>query len=146
MNTKLAEMMNQYIADTSVEYVKLHNLHWNVTGGQFKAVHEYIETLYDALADVVDATAEVLKMNDQMPLGSMKDYLAITKIEELDNVEKSVKSVLEIALRDMKLLKEEAESIRKEAQEDDSFEVSNKMESDIENYAKTIWFVSSMLK
>ncbi len=43
MKKNLFEKLNKYLADTAVMYIKLHNLHWNVYGLQFKAVHEYLE-------------------------------------------------------------------------------------------------------
>ena len=46
MKKELATQMNAYLANIGVSYIKLHNLHWNVVGSQFKAAHEYLETLY----------------------------------------------------------------------------------------------------
>ena len=78
MKKELATQVNAYLANIGVSYIKLHNLHWNVVGSQFKAAHEYLETLYDALADVLDAIAELLKMNGEAPLASMKGCLLYT--------------------------------------------------------------------
>ena len=39
---KNVQQVNQYLADLSVWNVKLHNLHFNVTGPQFKSIHEYL--------------------------------------------------------------------------------------------------------
>ena len=61
-DANLNNALNTYIANIGVGYIKLHNLHWNVVGSQFKAVHEYLESLYDAFADVLDETAELLKI------------------------------------------------------------------------------------
>ena len=61
MNKNLVLKSNKYLANVGVEYIKLHNLHWNVIGLQFKAVHEYLESLYDSLADVLDEVAELIK-------------------------------------------------------------------------------------
>ena len=44
MNKNLVNKVNGYIANIGVSFVKMHNLHWNVVGSQFKAVHEYLET------------------------------------------------------------------------------------------------------
>ena len=44
MNKELTKSVNAYIANIGVGYIKLHNLHWNVVGSQFKAVHEYLES------------------------------------------------------------------------------------------------------
>lgn len=146
MNKQLVEKINGYLANVGVGYIKLHNLHWNVVGPEFKAVHEYLEGLYDGFAEVLDAVAEVLKMHDEMPLASLKDYLAVASIKELEAKDYGVKEVLEIVLADLKEMKAEAEAIRKLADEEDAYDVVAMMEGDLESYNKNIWFVKSMLK
>ena len=146
MNKQLVEKINGYLANVGVGYIKLHNLHWNVVGPEFKAVHEYLEGLYDGFAEVLDAVAELLKMNDEMPLASLKDYLAVASIKELEAKDYGVKEVLEIVLADLKEMKAEAEDIRKLADEEDAYDVVAMMEGDLEKYNKNIWFVKSMLK
>ena len=66
MKKNITNALNTYLADVSVLYFKWHNLHWNVVGPQFKAVHEYLETLYNNLADVLDEVAENLKINGEV--------------------------------------------------------------------------------
>ena len=143
MKKELVVKINKYLANVGVEYVKLHNLHWNVVGLQFKPVHEYLESLYDNMAEVLDEVAELLKMNKEMPLASLKDYLNVAEIEELESKEFKVLESLQIALADIKVLKANALEIRELAE--DNFSVSNMMEDHIENYNKVIWFVESML-
>ena len=146
MKQELAVKLNGYLANIGVSYVKLHNLHWNVTGPQFKAVHEYLETLYDAFAEVLDAAAELLKMNGVLPLASMKAYLAAATIEELESRELDVSAVLHTVLADMETLKTQAEDIRREADGQNQYDVVGLMEDDLSNYRKTIWFLTAMLK
>ena len=146
MKKELATKVNVYLANIGVSYIKLHNLHWNVVGSQFKAVHEYLETLYDTFADMLDATAEILKLNGEMPLASMKGYLSASTISELESSEMDVENVMKTVLKDMEALKNQARTIREQADEVDQFDVANQMEDDIENYNKTIWFIQSMLK
>jgi starvation-inducible DNA-binding protein len=55
-------------------YFKLHNLHWNVVGPQFKEVHIYLEDLYNECAEKLDEVAETLKQVNEYPLGSSKIY------------------------------------------------------------------------
>ncbi|BEU86652.1 Dps family protein [Selenomonas sp. TAMA-11512] len=142
---ELTKELNSYIANIGVGYIKLHNLHWNVVGSQFKAVHEYLESLYDAFADVLDETAELLKINGEQPVASLKGYLAIATIKELDDAAVDQKKALEITLADLELLRDQALKIRKAANEHDCFSAANLMEDHIENYAKQIWFLRSML-
>ena len=146
MKTELSAALNQYLANVAVEYVKLHNLHWNVVGSSFKQAHEYLETLYDGFADVLDSVAELLKMHDIQPLASMKDYLAAATIQELGSVELSTREALGIARGDLLVLKAQAESIRSAADADDVYDVVAAMEEQLSDYNKTLWFLQAMGK
>jgi len=146
MKNELSMSINRYLANIGVSYVKLHNLHWNVIGKDFKAVHEYLEGLYDGMADVLDSVAELLKMHDVVPAASMKEYLELASIEELPSVEMKSADVLAVVLADMELLKAQAEEIRAEAAKDDVYSVVAAMEGDLGQYSKNIWFLKAMMK
>lgn len=146
MKKEIAVALNQYLANVGVLYIKLHNLHWNVTGADFKPVHEYLETLYDGFADVLDAVAENLKMHGEQPLASLKGYLETASIEELESVELRSGEALEIVKKDIGLLKTQAEAIRTLADEEVLYDVVALMEDQLSNYHKTLWFVQAMTK
>lgn len=146
MKKELALALNKYLANLGVEYIKLHNLHWNVVGINFKAIHEYLEGLYDGVSASLDSVAELLKMNDEVPAASLKEYLALSSLEELPSVELKGKDVLEIVLKDFNEFKQLAESIRALADEEDVYDVVSAMESDLEQFNKSIWFIKAMLK
>lgn len=145
MKIELVDRLNAYISDIGVFYIKLHNLHWNLKGSQFKAVHEYFETLYDSFADVLDEVAELLRMKGYIPAASMKEYLAMATIEELDGSIVDVKTALEIVHDDMKSLKGKAKEIHELADSEGEFATVNMMEENISNYSKNIWFLRSMI-
>ena len=71
MKPNLSAALNVYLANIGVEYVKLHHLHWNVVGSQFKAVHEYLETLGDRVRRIH------LNETDQLPWGEGKAPLQV---------------------------------------------------------------------
>ena len=146
MKKELVLKSNKYLANINVNYVKLHNLHWNVLGLQFKPVHEYLEGLYDSMHEVFDEVAELLKMNGEYPLASLKDFLAVSEIKELESRDYSVKESLEIALADIKLLKDNALELRSLAAADDFYPLQVMMEDHLANYNKVVWFIESMLK
>ena len=146
MKKELALAWNKYLANLGVEYIKLHNLHWNVVGINFKAIHEYLEGLYDGVSASLDSVAELLKMHDEVPAASLKEYLALSSLEELPSVELKGKDVLEIVLKDFNEFKQLAESIRALADEEDVYDVVSAMESDLEQFNKSIWFIKAMLK
>ncbi len=145
MNKELTNSVNVYIANIGLGYIKLHNLHWNVVGSQFKAVHEYLESLYDSFADVLDESAEILKMCGEQPVASLKEYLALATLSERPDGVVDQKKALQTTLADLETLRDQAASIRALADKDDVFGVTNLMEDHIQNYAKQIWFLRSML-
>ena len=139
--------LNTYLANLAVINIKFHNLHWNVVGSQFVSVHEYLESEYDKAGERLDEVAEIIRMSGEFPVANLKEYLEISTIKEIEtSKEISIKETLEIVLSDIKLQKELALQIRKEANETDDFPVSNAMEDHIEDYNKQIWFINSSLK
>jgi starvation-inducible DNA-binding protein len=147
MRKQLVLEVNKQIANLGVSYIKFHNLHWNVVGGQFKPVHEYLEVLYDSLSDSLDEVAEILKMNDEYPVASLKQFLELSQIQEL-NESKDINyvEVLKMILDDLVILQNQAKVIRNLAVEDDIIGLIDSMEGIISNIDKELWFIKSMLK
>ena len=146
MNKELVGKVNEYLANLSVEYIKLHNLHWNVVGLNFKATHEYLESLYDDTADALDEVAELLRKNGESPLASMKDYMAFATIKELESKEVTIKDALTTVYADFETLNEQACAIRTMAEQANDFATANVMENYMSDYSKKLWFMKSMLK
>ena len=44
---------------------------------RIKAIHEYLESLYDGISESLDSVAELLKMHDEVPAASLKEYLSV---------------------------------------------------------------------
>lgn len=137
--------LDVYLSNLLVGNVKLHNLHWNVVGSQFKSVHEYLEVLYDDFFEKYDEVAEYQKQIGKYPVASVKDYLELTTVEELESKDASVKDSINHAKELLERQKELALEIIEEADEED-FVLSNMMEDHITGYNKEIWFMESMLK
>lgn len=144
MKKELVKNLNQYLANSSVLYIKLHNLHWNIIGSDFKTIHEYLETLYDSLPSVIDDVAEMLKINGETPLASLKDYLSVATVAELPSVEVRSAEALSTVKNDMILMKQQAETIRTMASEEDLYSIVSLMEEHLGSYNKTIWFLNAM--
>ena len=143
---KNLQQVNQYLADLSVWNVKLHNLHFNVTGPQFKSIHEYLESIYDEAFEYFDAVAEHVKMQGQFPLVNSAEYAKLTKIEELGQEDIPQAKVIEILLKDFKYMNDQAVAIRVAADEEGDFLLVSMMEDHVAYYVKQIWFIESMLK
>ena len=144
---KYQKELKQYLANLSVLNVKLHNLHWNVVGEQFNAIHAFTEGLYDAYFKLFDDVAEMLKIRGEYPAASLKTYLEIATVSELaENVDFTTKEVLAIVKSDMELMKALALQIRTLADEAGDFEVVAEMEDHVGQYNKNLWFLTAMQK
>ena len=143
---KNVQQVNQYLADLSVWNVKLHNLHFNVTGPQFKSIHEYLESIYDEAFEYFDVVAEHVKMQGQFPLVNSAEYTKLTKIEELGQEDIPQAKVIDILLKDFKYMNDQAVAIRAAADEEGDFLLVSMMEDHVAYYVKQIWFIESMLK
>lgn len=145
MNNQI-ELMNKYVANLSVLNVKLHNLHWNVTGENFEQAHVFLERLYDDLFIKFDEAAERVKMLRHFPKASLKEYLEVTDIEELESKFYNINESLTIAHNEYERLIALAKQVRTEADKNDDFITVSLMEDHITIYDKELWFIYSTLK
>ena len=88
--SKTVEKLNLYLANLNVLYRKVQNYHWNIVGTGFFSVHAKLEEYYDALNEQIDDVAERILSIGGRPLGTLKDYLAVTTIKEAENKEISI--------------------------------------------------------
>lgn len=135
---------NTYLANLAVLNVKFHNVHWNVVGKQFVQVHEFTESLYDVFFEQYDAVAEALKMRNVYPVASLKEYLELTTVKEIESKDYSVEEVIDLVESELKALCELATSIRNEADEANDFVLVAQFEDYIAGFQKNLWFIKAM--
>jgi starvation-inducible DNA-binding protein len=94
----VGQILNLLLADEHVLYIKLRNYHWNVTGMQFKPLHELFEEQYTALATSIDDLAERIRSLGFFAPGSMEELKKLARLQETDhlngNAEQMVKNLL----------------------------------------------------
>jgi starvation-inducible DNA-binding protein len=78
----VADILKTLLADEMLLYVKLRNYHWNITGPQFIALHELFEEQYDALAEVIDDTAERIRQYGEMTPGTLEEFKKLARLTE----------------------------------------------------------------
>ncbi|MCM3650858.1 Dps family protein [Metabacillus litoralis] len=96
MSEKLISTVNKQVANWTVLYVKLHNYHWFVKGGNFFTLHEKFEEFYNEAAVHIDELAERLLALDGAPVATMKECLELSSIQEAEGsstAEQMVQSV-----------------------------------------------------
>ena len=74
--------LSQLLADSYVLMLKTQNVHWNVVGMPFFTIHTMTEQQYTELFTAVDVIAERMRALGGKSPGTMKDFLAQTKLKE----------------------------------------------------------------
>jgi starvation-inducible DNA-binding protein len=76
------ELLNAFLADLHVLYIKTRKFHWDVAGPSFKEYHEFFEEQYTALEEEIDLVAERVRQLGGRPVATMKDFLAEASLKE----------------------------------------------------------------
>ena len=138
--------LNNFLSDLNVFYRKLQNYHWNVKGKDFFIVHPKLEEYYTEINSEIDEIAEhILALNGQ-PLGTLKDYLNITKIIEADNKKVDSTLVYNELIKDYSTLLQDTKGIKDAADTAGDHKTSAMMDTLIENYSTKIWMLKQSLE
>ncbi|MFO7863037.1 MAG: Dps family protein [Salinivirgaceae bacterium] len=142
---KVAEKLNELLADYHIYYMNLRGLHWNIVGPQFFALHGKFEELYDNVAEKIDEVAERILTLDATPEHSLNAYTKIAKLPEATNISEA-KAAIQTVLTGFKHLLAKQREILELADELDD-EATNAMMGDyISEQEKLSWMFTSLLK
>jgi len=119
MSTELIQSVNKQVATWTVLYTKLHNYHWNVKGPHFFTLHAKFEELYDEAAMVIDEFAERILALEGKPVGTLKECLELSFVEEATDTENEEDMVRTLSGDFTKLLDELQATINLAEQADD---------------------------
>lgn len=79
---KVADALNQVLADEFVLYTKTLKFHWNIEGRDFHALHLFLDDQYNQLQTIIDSVAERVRKVGHFADGSMKEFLANASLKE----------------------------------------------------------------
>lgn len=142
----LEKKLNQYVADLTVMYTKLHNVHWYVEGSQFFRMHELFEEYYDQITTDLDEVAERMLQIDMKPVGSLKGALEIAKIEERDDKFGLDKNLLEVVRKDFEYFLNSSKELTELAAEAGDEPTADLMIGFTAHYQKALWMINALLK
>ena len=90
---KIAEKLNELLADFSIFYQNTRGAHWNIKGDQFFTLHIKFEELYDNLVLKIDEIAERILTLGYTPNHNFSDYIQLSTIKESKEVSDGTKCV-----------------------------------------------------
>ncbi len=77
-----AEILNKVLSDEFVLYTKTRKYHWNVTGMQFKSMHELFEEHYRDIEMKIDEVAERVRALGLLAIGTLEQFKELSRLKE----------------------------------------------------------------
>ena len=97
---EIVTLLNTLLADEYALYTKTRNAHWNVFGPNFYELHKFFETQYETLDIIIDDIAERVRSLGHYALGSLKDFLAVTHMDEENHDFNNPKQIIQTLVND----------------------------------------------
>lgn len=143
MTKELEARLNLYLANQMVDYVKKHNLHWNLKGKSFFTLHAKLEELYDASNDILDEVAERILALGGKPVSSMKGALAIATIKELEDGAKSEEETIKALVSDTEYWIKDSKEIVELAEKEGDGVTADMFNGYTKDYQKLAWMLKA---
>ncbi|HEX8357266.1 MAG TPA: Dps family protein [Segetibacter sp.] len=145
LSRRLANKLNELLANFQLFYINTRGFHWNITGGKFFELHAKFEELYNDSLVKVDEVAERILTLGQTPVHSYSAYISISSIKEITNVSEGKQAVEEVLQSFKTLLRLEREILQLAGETND--EGTSALMSDyIGEQEKLVWMYSASLK
>lgn len=141
---KISTALNELLANYSVHYQKLRNFHWNVKGSDFFDLHQEFEKQYTQALQDIDDIAERIRIFQETPLSTMREYLEVSQIKESSSQMASDLMVREV-LSDFTILLEYMSNVVEIAAAQNDSGTEEMVKVFIHNIEKHHWMLSAFL-
>jgi len=144
VSEKLANHLNDLLANYSVFYQNVRGFHWNIKGEKFFELHLKFEELYNDLFNKIDEVAERILTLGEVPQHKFTDYQSISEIKESSDTSDGLSAVGQILTSFQKIIAKQR--IILELSGDINDEGTNSLMSDyIREQEKLVWMYSAFL-
>lgn len=141
---KLANGLNDLLANYQIFYMNARGFHWNIKGDKFFELHLKFEELYNDALIKIDEIAERVLTLGFTPMHSYSDYIKKSEIRQQTNITDGFKAVEQVLSAFKTLIVKERVLLNVAAEAND--EGTNALMSDyIRAQEKLVWMYSSFL-
>ena len=141
---KLADHLNDLLANYSVFYQNVRGFHWNIQGEKFFELHLKFEELYNDLFTKIDEVAERILTLGEAPQHNFSDYQSIADLKESNETSDGVSAVSQI-LDSFKVLLAKQRVILDLSGEINDEGTNSLMSDYIREQEKLVWMYSAFL-
>ncbi len=142
---KIAEGLNQVLADTYALMALTHAFHWNVEGPDFFQLHEAFQEQYEDLFAAADDIAERVRQLEAFATGGLRTYADLANIKEPKAPMPAKDMVAALVVAHQKLI-EDAKAVCTQADEAGDTPTEDLMVERLRVHEKTVWMLKSYLK
>ncbi len=143
---KASQILATLLADEVVLRTRLQNYHWNLTGPQFKALHELFEEQYTQLVPVIDEIAERVRQYGFMAPGTLTEFLALTRLQEHPGVYPGSRDMLQQLLDDQELVVRHLRDDVEEADDLDDVSLEDFLTGLLQSHQTMAWMLRAFLE
>lgn len=143
-SARVAEGLNELLANFQMYYQNLRGFHWNVKGNRFFVLHAKFEELYNDAVEKVDELAERVLTLGHTPLHSYAAYAKAASIKPVENVSDGDKC-LEAILENLSVLIRQERSILCLAEEAGDDGTQDLLTPYISQQEKLVWMLLAYL-
>ena len=142
---KIADILNDDLADEYVLLTKTRNYHWNVEDPRFNDLHKFFEEQYELISAAVDEIAERVRAVGGRTRATLKEFINSSQIREDIGSYPNADTMLGNLLSDHETI---IKSLRKninECQELNDEGTANFLTDKMEAHEKMAWMLRSFL-
>lgn len=143
----VAKELAKLLADEYVLYTKTRNAHWNIEGADFYDKHKFFEVQFGQLDDIIDSVAERMRSIGHYAFATLKSFLELTHLTEVNKENNDGKGFLnELLIDHESIIIHCRENIHRFANDYKDTGTSDFITQLMETHEKMAWFLRSHLK
>ncbi|HLR37109.1 MAG TPA: DNA starvation/stationary phase protection protein [Chitinophagaceae bacterium] len=140
------KFLHTLLADETVLYTKTRNQHWNIESENFISIHEFYESQYHEIEQLIDDIAERIRQLGRLAKGNLQDCLQLTQLKELAYTEdqnKQIKALLNDHETICRQLREKIQNIEEEHNDPGTTDFLTRV---LQWHEKTAWMLRSHVR
>jgi len=142
---KIANILNDDLADEYVLLTKTRNYHWNVEDSRFNDLHKFFEEQYELIAASVDEIAERVRALGGKTRATLKEFINSSQIGEDVGSFPDADTMLGNLLSDHETIIKTLRKNIKECQDLNDEGTANFLTDKMEEHEKIAWMLRSFI-
>ena len=142
---KIANILNDDLADEYVLLTKTKNYHWNVEDPRFNDLHKFLDEQYEQLSGAVDEIAERVRAVGGRTRATLKEFINSSQIREDVGSYPNADTMLGNLLSDHETIIKTLRKNINECQELNDEGTANFLTDKMEEHEKMAWMLRSFI-